>query len=225
MQFTHILLSSALLAFACSSLNAQESLPAPQKTGGKPLTEALAARATSRAFDESAPDLSKQELSNLLWSAFGINREDGHRTAPSALNRQDITIYVLLKSGAFTYDAAENRLVPVVVNGKPVSSDIRALGGRQDFVAKAAVTLVYVSDFAKLGKGATAPATNADAREMAGVDAGAISQNAALFCAAEGLLTGVRMSIDKEKLGTALGLSKTQWIVLAQSVGKKSGAK
>jgi nitroreductase len=214
-----------LLALACNSLPAQEILPAPQKTGGKPLMEALAARATSRAFDEAAPDLSKQELSNLLWAAFGINREDGHRTAPSALNRQDVTIYVLLKTGAFTYDASGNRLAPVLVNGKPVSTDIRVLGGRQDFVAKAAVTLVYVSDFAKLGKSSGSLSANADAREMAGVDAGTISQNAALFCASEGLLTGVRMSIDKEKLGAALGLSPTQWIVLAQSVGKKTDAK
>ena len=226
MQFSRILLPSVLLALASATLSAQDAtrLPAPQKTGGKPLMEALSLRATSRAFDETAPDLTQQELSNLLWAAFGINREDGHRTAPSALNRQDVTIYVLLKTGAFTYDAAGNRLQPVVVDGKPVSGDVRALGGRQDFVAKAPVTLVYVTDIAKLGKGGD-PKTNAEAREMAGVDAGVISQNAALFCASEGFLTGVRMSIDKEKLGTTLGLSKTQWIVLAQSVGKKSGAK
>lgn len=53
------------------------------KTGGKPLMEALAARATNRALD---PDksLSQQQLSNMLWAAWGINRPDGRRTAVSS---------------------------------------------------------------------------------------------------------------------------------------------
>jgi hypothetical protein len=229
MRFTRFLLSAALLGLSCAGLAAQDAqstaLPAPQKTGGKPVLDAIAARATSRAFDEAAPALTPQQLSNLLWAAFGINRADGHRTAPSALNRQDITIYVLLKNGAFTYDAAAHRLAPVVVGGKPVAGDIRALGGKQAFVAAAPVTLIYVSDFAKLGQGGKDPETNAVAREMAGVGAGAISQNAALYAASEGLLTGVRMSVDKPALTSALGLGKHQWIVLAQSVGRTAEAK
>lgn len=214
-----------LMASSGAGLFAQGvELPPPHKTGGKPLQEALAARATSRDFDATAPELSSQQLSDLLWSAFGVNRADGRRTAPSALNRQEITIYVLLKSGAFTYDAAKHELLPVLKDGKPLG-DIRALGGNQDFVKNAPVTLVYVSDFTKLGQADKDPATNAATREMAGVNAGAISQNAMLYCASEGLLTGVRMSIPKEKLGAALGLRREQWIVLAQSVGRKPAGK
>ena len=65
-------------------------LPAPQKTGGLPLMEALAARSSNRAF--SSRDLEPQQLSNLLWAAFGINRDDGRRTAPSAMNRREVDL-------------------------------------------------------------------------------------------------------------------------------------
>src|ERR1039457_4099054 len=100
-------------------------LPAPQKTGGMPLMDALAKRSTARAFDSI--ELSPQQLSSLLWAAFGINRPDGKRTAPSARNFQETDIYVLLKSGAYVYNAKSNKLDLVV------AEDIRALGGTQAF--------------------------------------------------------------------------------------------
>lgn len=210
---------AATLFAAMEILNAQAAateLPAPQKTGGKPLMETLAARATRRDYNPDAPALTQAQLSNLLWAAYGINRDDGRRTAPSALNRQDITLYVLLKTGTYTYDATRHALIPVEIAGKNIG-DIRAISGRQSFAGNAQLSLVYVSDFSRLGK----PDADPEAREMAAISAGAIAQNAALFCASEGLLTGVRMSIDKEKLGAALGLKKSQWISLAQSVGTK----
>ena len=48
------------------------NLPAPRKTGGMPVMEALARRATSRAFDPKP--LTSQQLSDALWAAFGVNR-------------------------------------------------------------------------------------------------------------------------------------------------------
>ena len=95
------------------SLFAQISnLPAPQKSGGMPLMEALAKRSTARAFDTK--ELSPQQLANLLWASFGINRPDGRRTAPSARNFQETDVYVLLKQGAYVYNAASNKLDLVV---------------------------------------------------------------------------------------------------------------
>ncbi|MDR2512255.1 MAG: SagB/ThcOx family dehydrogenase [Puniceicoccales bacterium] len=191
-------------------------LPAPQKNGGKSLMNAIAERATSRDFSANAQDLTPQQLSNLLWAAFGINRPDGQRTAPTAKNVQDITIYVLLKTGTYTYDAAANRLQPVLKNDKP-TGDIRTLGGTQDFVKNASVTLIYVSDLSKFQ---TLTSNRATAREFASIHVGAIAQNASLYCASEGLRGGVRASYSREKLGEALGLGTDQWIVLAQSIGR-----
>jgi nitroreductase len=181
-------------------------LPAPQKTGGLPLMDALAKRSTARAFD--AKELSNQQLSSLLWAAFGINRPDGKRTAPSARNFQETDIYVLLKSGAYVYAARSNKLDLVV------AEDIRALGGTQAFAKDAPVTMVFVADLSKIGSG-----TNDDRKITANIDVGYISQNVYLFCASEGLVTGARGSVDRAVLGPKLKLRPDQMIVLAQSVG------
>ncbi len=180
-------------------------LPAPQKTGGMPLMEALAKRSTARAF--ATNELSSQQISSLLWAAFGINRPDGKRTAPSARNFQETDIYVLLKSGAYVYSAVSNKLEQVL------AEDIRALGGVQAFVKEAPVTLVFVADLAKCG------GNNEGARNTANIDVGYISQNVYLFCASEGLVTGARAMVDRKALGEKLKLRPDQLIVLAQSVG------
>jgi nitroreductase len=199
-------LSILLAAFLAGNLLAQSiELPPPQKTGGMPLMEALAKRFTARAF--ATNDLSPQQISSLLWAAFGINRPDGKRTAPSANNKQEIDIYVLLKSGAYVYSAVSNKLDLVVTN------DIRAFGGTQEFVKDVPVTLVFVADLTKRG------GNNEGAQNTANIDVGYISQNVYLFCASEGLVTGARGSVDRTALGPKLLLRPDQLIVLAQSVG------
>jgi nitroreductase len=205
-------LSIFVAAMLASSLLAQSTiLPAPQKTGGMPLMEALAKRSTSRAF--ATNELSLQQISSLLWAAFGINRPDGKRTAPSAMNRQEAEIYVLLKQGVYTYSAVSNQLDLIA------AEDVRALGGTQSFVKDAPLTLVFVADLAKTG------GANESSRNYAYADAGYISQNVYLFCASEGLATGVRASIDRTPLGQKLKLRPDQMIVLAQSVGYPKSTK
>jgi len=104
--------------------------------------EALAKRATVRSFDTT--DISMQQLSNLLWASFGVNRPDGRRTAPSANNKQEIDIYVLLKKGAYVYDAQNNKLDLVS------SQDLRSQAADQRF-ADAPVQLIFVADLTKGG--------------------------------------------------------------------------
>jgi nitroreductase len=200
-------LSILIAAFITGSLFAQSiDLPAPQKTGGLPLMDALAKRSTARAFD--AKELSPRQLSSLLWAAFGINRPDGKRTAPSARNYQETDIYVLLKQGAYVYSAKSNKLDLVV------AEDLRVLGGTQAFAKDAPVTLVFVADFTKIGGG-----SNEDKKNTANIDIGYISQNVYLFCASEGLVTGARGSVDRATLGPKLKLRPDQMIILAQSAG------
>ncbi len=179
----------------------------PQTEGGRPLMQALNDRKTSRAF--SSEKLPLQMLSNLLWAADGINRPDsGRRTAPSAVNWQEIDLYVVLPEGAYLYDAKNNLLQP------GSKGDIRGMTGRQSFVKEAPLNLVYVADFSRMGK-----ATNEDKEYYSAADTGVIVQNVYLFCASEGLATGVRALIDKPVLAKALQLRPDQKIVLAQSVG------
>jgi len=183
-----------------------QQLPQPKKEGGMPLLQALNERHSTREF---APDkLSSQVLSNLLWAAWGINRSAGQRTAPSASNRQEIDIYVVMADGAWLYDAAGNALKQVV------TEDVRSLTGTQPFVKDAPVNLVYVADLAK-GK----RTTPADAEFYTGANAGFIAQNVYLFCASEGLVTVVRAMVDRAALAKALKLRPDQKIAFAQSVG------
>jgi nitroreductase len=203
-------LTTLLAAILAGNLCAQSiRLPPPQRSGGMPLMEALSKRATARSF--ATNDLSLQQLSNLLWAGFGINRPDGRRTAPSAMNFQETDLYVLLRQGAFLYNAASNRLDQVVAD------DLRELGGTQSFVKDAPVTLVFVADLAKCGN-------NEGGRNTANVDVGYISQNIYLFCTSEGLVTGARASVDRNVLGKRLKLRADQLIVLGQSAGyRKAG--
>ena len=181
------------------------ALPTPQTSGGKPLMQALRERKSVRDFGPEP--LSRQTISNLLWAAWGVNREDGRRTAPSASNRQEIEVYAVMADGAYLYDAQANALKPVT------AADLRKFAGTQPYVAGAPVNLVYVADTAKLGGDDAARLATANA------DTGFIAQNVYLFCASEGLGTVVRGSVNRDDLGKALNLRAGQRITLAQSVG------
>jgi SagB-type dehydrogenase family enzyme len=201
--FTFIFLS---MFFAVVQAQTEIKLPEPKKTGGMSLMEVLSKRSTSRSFDTVA--ISNQQLSNLLWAAFGINRPDGKRTAPSARNFQETDIYVLLKSGAYVYDAKNNTLKQVL------GEDIRNLGGTQDFVKNAPVQIILIADLSKMGNG-----KNEDKLYTANIDAGYISENLYLFCISEGLATGARGSVDKNALTSKLQLKPDQNVIIAHSVG------
>ena len=175
--------------------------------GGKTLMAALKDRQSSRAF--SAKPLPLQVLSDLLWAADGINRPDsGKRTAPSAMNWQEIDVYVILEGGAYLYDAKANSLQAVA------KGDVRKAAGAQGFVATAPVNLVFAADATKMKK-----ASAENQALLSAADTGYISQNVYLFCASEGLATVVRGSFDQTILATALNLPVTKKIVLAQTVG------
>jgi SagB-type dehydrogenase family enzyme len=182
-------------------------LPEPKLDPSKSLAQALTDRKTSREF--SPGDLSPQQMSNLLWAAFGVNRADaGKRTAPSAYNRQEMDIYVTTAKGTYLYDAKANLLKPVA------TGDIRQQTGTQSYFKDAAINLVFVADFNKMG----------DSDEtikmfIAAADSGFISENVYLYCASEGLATVIRAGIDKAKLGELLKLESNQKITFAQSVG------
>lgn len=206
----NIIAASMLAAAAAGSavaadLPADIDLPKPVTTGGMPLMDALSARKTIRSFDSK--ELSAQELSNILWAACGLNREDGRRTSPTACNSQEIDVYVALPSGVYFYDAKANKLVA------KVAGDLRADTGMQPFVGKAPVNLVFVSETSRMEMGDDGKAF------YSSTDAAFASQNVYLYCASEGLATVVRGAIDRDAIAKKFGLPATCRVVLAQSVG------
>jgi len=205
-----VLLLSILLMYP-AMLFAQDLKPIklldPQLDGGRPLMQVLKDRKSSREF--SSEKLPLQVLSNLLWAAWGVNRSDsGLRTAPSASNMQEIDIYVATADGLYLYNAQKHMLEPVL------DEDIRAATGKQDFVKDAAVNLVFVADYSKMGK-----RSEENKRYMSGADTGFISQNVYLYCASEGLATVVRGMVDGPALEKIMKLRPDQKVVFGQSVG------
>ncbi len=180
-------------------------LPSPQTSGGRPLMQTLKERQTRREF--RSEKLPMQVLANLLWAAFGINRPDGRRTAPSAMNWQEIDLYVAISDGLFLYNPKTNNLEPVL------AKDVRAATGTQAFVATAPLNLVYVADLNKTGN------LEGEAEFFTAADVGFIAENVYLFCASEGLATVVRGSVDRPALAKIMNLRSNQRILLAQSAG------
>ncbi|MDR1259290.1 MAG: SagB/ThcOx family dehydrogenase [Tannerellaceae bacterium] len=205
-----IYLFAAFLAAA--GLSAQElrtiKLEAPDRSGGEPLMKAFNNRKSDREF---APDrLKPKDLSSLLWAANGVNRSDGKRTAPTAVNAQDVDVYVILPEGAYLYNAKEHALIPVV------AGDLRAsvAGTGQDFVKTAPACLVIVSDLTRLSKN---PDDNT--RLMGAVDVGIVCQNINIACAGLGLATVPRASMDKAALARALKLTSNHLVLMNNPVG------
>jgi nitroreductase len=194
----------------CTNALAQNTktiqLPEPKKDGGRPLMQVLGDRQSQREF--SSEKLPLPVLSNLLWAAFGVNRPDGRRTAPSARNWQDMDIYVAMADGLYLYDAKAHALKQVL------AEDLRGATGSQPFVAEAPVDLVYVSDLAKTGN-----ASAEDRLFYTGAHTGFIAENVYLYCASEGLATVVRGLVDRPALAKRMQLRPDQRITLAQTVG------
>ncbi len=201
---TSALVFTLVLCAQTASLR-QIQLPKPNTDGGKPLMQTLKERKSTRAFADRK--LSAETLSNLLWAACGINRPDGKRTAPSAMNKQEVDIYVVLAEGTYFYDAKEHALKMVA------TGDLRAQSGSQDFVKDAPVNLIFVADTAKM----TGPEESKAL--WYGVATGAVMQNVYLYCASEGLVTVARGSVNREPLAKSLSLRPEQKIALAQTVG------
>jgi nitroreductase len=172
--------------------------------------QAIAKRRSDREF--ARQELPLPMLSGLLWAADGVNRPDGGRTAPSAINAQEVDVYVALPSGAYLYDAAANSLKLVA------GSDIRRVTGYQDFVDDAALDLVFVADHSRMK---LIPA--AQRERFAFAAAGAVSQNVYLFAASNGLATVIRAWIDRDAIAKALGLDHDQQVLLSQTVGFPKG--
>ncbi|MDR1416986.1 MAG: SagB/ThcOx family dehydrogenase [Prevotellaceae bacterium] len=193
-------LFAGLLMISATAFAQNIKLPAPQQNGGKPLMEALSQRKSAREFDAKA--LSEQTLSNLLWAAYGFNR-DGMRTVPSANNKQEFEVYAVTEKGAYLYNAKENTLE--LVSDK----DLRSQTGKQGFVTTAPLNLVFAYDTKAMPD-----------EKVAYADCGFISQNVYLYCASEGLATVVRGGgISKEDLAKAIGLKDGYAIVFSQTVG------
>ena len=208
MRKVQLLLLCLFVSVATFAADKVIRLPKPNLNRNSEVMEAFANRHSTREY--AAKALTLTDLSDLLWAANGINRpEEGKRTAPSAMNKQDVDVYVVLPEGTYLYDAKAHQL-NLVAEG-----DHRgAVAGGQAFVKSAPVSLLLVSDLSRLGD-----AKNTHTQLMGAVDAGIVSQNISIFCSAAKLATVPRASMDTAKLKSVLKLTATQLPLMNHPVG------
>jgi len=205
----------------------------PDKRRGLPVMEALSVRASVKEWSDK--DVKLQDLSDVLWAANGINRPDSKkRTAASAMNAQDVDIYVFTRQGIYRYDALQHALIAVLAGDHRSDMAMARRGGpgappgappaKPDSPppprpaagppAAAPVHLLLVSDHSRFGGG-----TPEQKREWGAIDVGIVSQNIALFCAGTGMATRPRVSVDREKVKSLLKLTEWQCPMLEHPVG------
>ena len=216
MKHLAILAATSLAVLAVFSCPAQDAaaakidpkaetvaLPAPAKTGGMPLMQALAERKTIR--DYKPGELDAATLSEILYAANGVNRPDGKRTIPTALNMQDIEVYVALPGAAYHYDAKENKLVRID------AGDFRAeLITRKDLANNSACILVYASDTSK---------NRTPETKFSAIHVGEASQDVYLYAASKGLGTVSLGMYDEKAVRKVFKLEDKMNVILAQAVG------
>jgi nitroreductase len=227
---------TAVISLVPVDLSAQDlesiKLNPPDKERGLPFMEALSVKASATEWSDR--DLSLQDLSDLMWAANGLNRPDENKTtASSAMNAHDVDIYVFMKDGVFVYDYRNHELDPVlagdfrsaVMMPRPPRPATMPEGSGDAAVAadalpaaqppaEAAIQIVLISDSDRFRAG-----TQESKYEWGAIDTGIISQNISLFCAATGLKTRPRASMDREKIGDMLELKETQYVFLNHPVG------
>ncbi len=189
--------------------NSVKILPTPNKQVAMSLFDALQTRHSVRAYQDK--DVDDVALAQVLWAACGYNRvADKKITAASAINAQDIEVYVVKKDGAYRYDVDANMLV------KLTSKDLRlSVAGRQQGVAKAPVMLVLASNLSKFSMLNDSTA----AVRLGTLDAGYVSQNIYLACTALKLGTVARATMDADALKKEMGLADDRLLLLNHPIG------
>ncbi len=197
-------------------------LPKPKMVGGLSVPKALQKRRTTREISERK--LALQILSNLLWSAWGVNRKSGPfempgRTAASASNSQEIDLYVAMETGVYLYNALDHTLEQVL------EDDLRPLAigsGQAGLLRKAPVQLIYVADVDRLVHTQGYPEPGLHDPEVQKsyyfVDTGLIAGNVFLFAASYGLAAWFH-NCNKPALTKKLNLRPDQRVLFGQTVG------
>lgn len=185
--------------FCCALLSlllicgASQALNLPQPDISSPLLQTIDARKTTRAY--SNKPISEQTLSNILWAAFGTNSHNT-RTIPTAMNRQNLKVFVIYNGKTWQYNGKANTL------NQLETPDLMPLIAKQDFVKDAPLQLIYAGD-----------------KKFADAHSGSAYENVSLYAAEQGLSSVVRGSIDREALHQALNLADDEIVTFNQVIG------
>ena len=187
------LLTGVLSAVMLTTTVQAETIDLPKPQTDSPLMKAIDARRSGRAYSDKK--ISEQELSNVLWAAFGVNSH-GTRTIPTARNLQDVKVFVIYEGKTWLYDGKNNQL------NEYETPDLLPDLASQEFVYDAPVHLIYVGS-----------------KRYADAHAGSAYQNVALYAAVNGMSSVVRGLIDRDSLHQKLRLSEDEVVAFHQTLG------
>lgn len=191
------------------------ALKQPNTNGGVPLMRAMQDRISTRQF--ASENLTLEDLSGILWSAYGINREAGGRTVPSAFGIYPLKIYVVMANGIYQYQPEKNELSPIV------QGDYRQYTGddMSPYAATAPLNLLFYADFSKYKTGDAGLDTflAGVGDRFVAVNTGTCIQDVYLYCTSEGLKTVAHGTVDEAKMKELLQLDDQHKFVIAQTIG------
>jgi len=198
----------ALSASAPVATQTEIVLPAPVTKGTMSLEEALAKRRSIRGFESKA--LTQQQVGQLLWAAQGItDPATGHRTAPSAMARYPMTVWMFDATGVYKYQPKGHLLIKISDQDRRAEVTQPARGG-----SAAPVTFILTGDPSVFGgRGADM------AQKFIYLEGGHIAQNLALEATALGLATVTQGGINAAKIAAAVSLPEGAVAVYALPVG------
>ena len=189
--------------------------------------KALQNRVSSRQFEDK--DIPHQQLSELLWAAYGNNRQNKVRTPHTFLAYKTVPSYcasymylngffVFTKKAIYRYDTDKNELILIK------EGDYREKAGNQDFVKNASINIVLFSDYKIMKEYPSEHIRNLfndeNCLKASCFDAGYISQNIYLYCTLHGMKSIARAGAgDENELRKLLGLGDNFHLILVHSVG------
>lgn len=124
-------------------------LPQPVLKGKISIEETLLKRRSIRKFRKGV--ISLNQVSQILWAAYGITDNRGFKTVPSAGATFPLIIYVLisnvsnLEAGIYKYQPDDHSLIKIVKGDK--SDELMLACLFQKFVKEAQINILIAADF------------------------------------------------------------------------------
>jgi SagB-type dehydrogenase family enzyme len=230
-----IIVGLALLAVAITAVSENNGpskadaskvikLPEPRTDGGISVEKALEERRSIRSFVKEG--LTLDEVSQLLWAAQGVTDDKGHRTAPSAMARYPLQVYLLasnvtgLPSGIYHYSPQGHNLT-VIAQGK-IDEYYNATAGFEAWIKTAPSIFVITGDLSSMNQIQGIQTSRQDMSRWVYVEAGAAAENLLLQVVSLDLASTYTAGFNANKTEELLGLPNGEVPIGVLPVGRKA---
>ncbi|MEO0088837.1 MAG: SagB/ThcOx family dehydrogenase [candidate division WOR-3 bacterium] len=144
-----IILNLLFLTLFFGEKGGKVKLPKPRYKSDVSVEEALLKRRSIRSY-KKAP-LTLEEVSQLLWAAYGITADWGGKTCPSAGATYPLVIYLVagevkdLKPGVYQYLPEEHSIKLILE--KDVRKELMAAAWQQEYILNAPINIIIAANY------------------------------------------------------------------------------